>query len=249
MDGAELLQKVRETYAGFSTYSDVGTFESAYSPGPPLEFQTHFKRPEKFRLQWPYSISAKPKCDSSICSDGDRCTITHGNEVEFCESFALMIARATAVSGILYLLVAEVLGPDNLWQDMSDIQALDSEVVYETECFHLTGRNVTGDDTEAWIEKDSYLVRRIRETTIVTEAKRAEIIAALQSEESLELMGNIFASSGLAAEAIELAKDSLPTFLLPMTYQVTYSYSSVIVDQTIHDSVFQIQSGATDAFK
>src|SRR5664279_5661445 len=128
MDGAELLQRVRETYAGFETYSDVGTVESPGLPGPGMEFQTQFKRPLNFRFHWlswhPKFGKDRPAKKSTVCSNGKIFRGDYSSEISSCDSFSMMIASATGVSRgsvhtIMSLLMPGELELSHSWHDMS----------------------------------------------------------------------------------------------------------------------------------
>ena len=178
MNGQDILEKMRDVYANFDSYTDVGTVESPGLPRPGLEFQSYFKRPSNFRFHWlswhPYFGKNQPAFDNTVWTDGSNFKSLFLGGTKNCVSFAMMVAGATGVSRgsvhrVLNLLVPGALELSHLWQEMTEVRVLANELVDGVECFHIIGTIESSEDCEVWLETRSYLVRRLKETTVMTE--------------------------------------------------------------------------------
>lgn len=173
MRGPDILEKVRDTYLAFETYSDVGTAHIVppIGIGTPTEFKTYFSRPDKVRFSWrdwhPYFGRSKPPSNSMIWTDGQDSRIRSLRGTEYTETFSIAIAGATGVSSAAAVMILLLLRPGSIgfnykWYQMKTIGDLDEEDVAGTLCYHLSGCAVAEGDTEVWIDKGNFLVRRLR---------------------------------------------------------------------------------------
>lgn len=173
MNGQQILQKVRDTYLNFKSYVDSGTVRTipATGKGPPTQFSTYFHRPGKVRFEWrmwhPNQDASEPPLESSVVTaDGKRSRTRFLNLNEEME-LSSALAAATGVSSssilmIIKLLIPECVSTNPLWYEMRDVKLVDEEMVNNFSCFHIVGTNRIEDDTEAWVSKDDFIVRRLR---------------------------------------------------------------------------------------
>ncbi len=252
--GPNILERVVETYGSFHSYSDTGTVDSADSPGVPIEFQTDFKRPLFFRFNWlswhPKFGKTRPAKETTIWSDGKQFITSFHGEFEAAERFSLLVAGATGISKGAVHIILNVLSPESLglyspWHEMSDVRRLDDQAFDLPEessrvgdCYHIRGTSRTVDDTDAWVEKDTFIVRRVRETSVITEQQCEEMRAFAQRSDQVEMMVRALKKEGIAEEVIAETIAGLATIFEPRTHFSEYNYNSVRVNQVLEDSVF-----------
>lgn len=248
MNGRDILEKMREVYLSFDSYSDVGTVESIGLPGPGLEFQTYFKRPLNYRFHWrswhPYFGKSKQADENTVWSNGESFASSYHGEIEHSQSFAMMLAGAAGISrgsvlNILNIIVPGTLQLSQNWHEMTEVRSLPEELVDNVECFHIIGTAKNSEDTEVWIEKNSFIVRCLKETIIITEEMSAQMRVEQQSMERVEIMKEAAKKAGMSDENLEKTLAHLVTVgFEPMTYSHIYKYTTVTVDQPIDDTLF-----------
>ena len=252
--GQNILERVVETYASFHSYSDTGTADSADSPGVPIEFQTDFKRPLFFRFNWlswhPKFGKTRPAKETTIWSDGKQFITSFHSEFEAAERFSLLVAGATGISKGAVHIILNVLSPESLglyspWHEMIDVRRLDDQALDLPEesdsvrdCYHIRGTSRAVDDTDVWVEKDTFIVRRVRETSVVTEQQCEEMRAFAQRPDQVEMMVRALKKEGIAEDVIAETIAGLETIFKPRTHFSEYNYKSVRVNQVLEDSVF-----------
>ncbi|CAN5576227.1 hypothetical protein BH11CYA1_BH11CYA1_21060 [soil metagenome] len=243
MNGQTILAKVIETYSSFETYSDIGTVESPDSSGISLEFQSDFRRPFCFRFHWlslPSQLGKKMTAqETTIWSDGEHFTSRFQGELAETESFSLLVAGATGISKgsvhvILNLLIPNAIGLYHPWPEMTDVKRLDDQ----DNCYQIIGTSRGVDDTRVWIEKETYVVRRLKESNVVTEQKCEEMRAYSQQPEQVEMMVNALKKQGISEDMIAATINGLDTMFKPTTYVSDYRYNSVTVNHSLAKSVF-----------
>jgi hypothetical protein len=248
VNGQELLEKVRGVYASFDSYTDVGVVESPDLPGPGLEFETHFKRPLNFRFHWlswhPYFGKTKPASENTVWSNGQTFTSSYHGDIKHPKSLAMLVAGATGISrssvhNILNILVPGALKLSHNWHEMAQVKSLPDELVHNKECFHIIGNIKNTEDCELWLEKETFIVRRIKETLIITEEMSAKMREEQRSEDRLKMMRTTAKKAGLSDEIIEETIAHLKTeSFKPMTYRHIYDYTKVSVNEPIEEGVF-----------
>jgi len=248
LNGQQLLDGMREAYANFNSYSDVGIVESPNQPGPGLEFQTYFKRPLMYRFQWlswpPYFGKDKPANENVVWTDGQNFQSSYFGQERENQSLSMMLAGATGVSSGSVLAIFKILAPEAVtgarraWYKMSEIISVTEEAIADADCFHITGITENGEPIEVWLEKESFLVRRIKETLVLTEELRAKILAHQQTNENVERMKSSMQKTGLPAEAIEKAMARLSKAIKPGSSEYILDYRSVSVNEPVDDSFF-----------
>lgn len=252
--GPNILARVVETYATFHSYSDSGTVDSADSPGLPIEFQTDFKRPLYFRFSWlswhPKFGKTRPAKETRILSDGTKFITSFHGELEAAERFSLLVAGATGISKgavhiILSVLCPQSLGLHSPWHEMCDVRRLDDQAIDLPEesgsfrnCYHIRGTSRAVDDTDVWVEKDTFIVRRIKETSVITEQQCEEMRDFAQRPDQVEMMVRALKKEGIADEVIAETIAGLATIFKPRTHFSEYTYKSVRVNHVLEERLF-----------
>jgi len=179
---AIILDRMAETYAGCHSYRDSGLVETVFiSRGPRRTnrrpFTTAFIRPDRFRFEYWEEVPTARFFYSRRYQREERyivwCKGMHVQRwfharpgIENVTSLGLALAGATGVSGgsahtIPALLLQDKLGCCRLTciSDLGPVQDADLDGIA---CFRIDGK-YAGDPITVWIEKNTYLVRRIDE--------------------------------------------------------------------------------------
>jgi len=247
MNGQELLQKMRETYASLESYSDIGMVESPGMVGPAIEFHTYFRRPDNYRFRWlswhPLYGKKEGAEEHVLWTDGKDYWKNFFNQVEKCESLSQLIAAATGISSGSAYAISDLLFPGSLgfthiWHHMTDVKPVADTTIGDSKCFLVSGKSGESSDTEVCIEQNSYLVRRLRLIHSVTEEACAAMSALTQSDKYLDIMKAAAKKSGLSDEEIAEEIEALSTLFKPSTLDFTYHYKSVAVNEPIDDKTF-----------
>lgn len=168
------------------------------------------------------------------------------------ERFSLLVAGATGISKGAVHIILNVLSPESLglyspWPEMSDVMRLDDQVLdfpdgssngSVRDCYHIRGTSRAVDDTDVWVEKDTFIVRRIKEKSVITEQQCEEMRAFAQRPDQVEMMVRALKKEGVAEEVIAETIAGLATIFKPRTHFSDYTYKSVRVNQVLEDSVF-----------
>jgi len=166
----QVLQQMSKTYANCKTYRDSGVVTTLFvqeTGNRTVEkpFNTAFVRPDQFRFEYMddnsrYIIWSKGK-DVQTWWD-----VTPG--VQKPESLQLAVGGATGVSSGSAARIPAMLMPDTMngWGGIhiSDAKRIEDGKLDNAECFRLEGK-CFADAITLWIDKKSYLVRRIDEQT------------------------------------------------------------------------------------
>jgi hypothetical protein len=234
VDEGSILNKVRETYLGFSSYSDSGTVKIVppIGKGKATEFKTYFVRPDKVRFEWnswhPFQGDLDSPMKSAIWSDGERSNILFMGDQKGTDGISLAIAGATGVSSgsvhmILKLLFPEGIQITGVWHEMQNVKLLDDEEIGGSCCYHLIGETKRPDDTEAWISKNNLVVRRLRVHRRLTPEDRGRMNA--KRIEGLQ-------KAGVPPE--HFPKESLEV----REYYQEYNYDQILTDIELSDQLF-----------
>ena len=189
----KIIHKMAETYAKCKSYQDTGIVKTVFihSNGKKRivekPFTTAFVRPDQFRFEY------KEKVDSYIKEKPCYIVWRKGSEVltwfyirsnliEKKKSLSSGIAGATGVSSgsahtIPVLLTSEVGG--SKLTDLKEMKLLDDGTLDKVKCFRIQGKFSFSHDTGKiiqkptviWIDKNTFLVRRIDEETIFSNFK------------------------------------------------------------------------------
>ncbi|MFN8555662.1 MAG: hypothetical protein U0103_29705 [Candidatus Obscuribacterales bacterium] len=241
MNEQGILAAVRKNYSQYDSYIDAGTVESPELPGPGLEFQTFFIRPDKFRFQWlswhPHFGKTKKANENGAWSNGTNFRNSYFGKTENSENLSMLVAGATGISrgsvhNILNLLIPDVIELLNPWYKMNDVRFASDDLIDGIECFHIVGNCKTPKDIEVWIDKQSLLVRRIEETMVIPKRNTAE------QSNYLKMMSESMERAGLSQEVIEEAQQRAMKRTGPKTYRHIYNYPYVKVNHFINERIF-----------
>ena len=149
-----------------------------------------------------------------------------------------MVAGATGLSKgavhiILNILSPESLGLDSPWHEMIDVRRLDDQALdlpagsssngSVRDCYCIRGTSRAADDTDVWVEKDTLIVRRIRETSVITEQQCEEMRAFAQRPDQVEMMVRALKKEGIAEEVIAETIAGLATIFQSRTHFSEYN--------------------------
>jgi hypothetical protein len=224
MNPESILKSVREKYLSLKSYADegvVGTSKGKRS----LEFKTYFASPLKVRFEWRTSF---PPTENAIWTNGTESHSWFMGKLELLPEFSSGIAGATGVSSASVVMILKLLLPDcievrSAWYDMQDMN-MDEEPVDALMCYHIIGTDRKTDDTEAWISKDDFLVRRLRRRTEISQEESERMLA--EARKHLEDIG--------------LPQGDLPVRSIPaQKFTDEYNYREVKINQPIADEIFE----------
>ena len=164
----QVLDRMSKTYAGCKTYGDSGVVKTLFVQDTgtrtvEIPFKTAFVRPGQFRFEY------KNGTDRHIIWSKGKDVRTWWDlqpGIQKPESLQLAVAGATGVSSGSAARIPAMLMPDKLegWGGVHirDAKRIEDGPLDEVECFRLEGKYVD-DPITLWIDKKSYLVRRIDE--------------------------------------------------------------------------------------
>jgi tetratricopeptide (TPR) repeat protein len=188
----KIIAKMAETYAGCKSYRDAGNVKTVYISDKRTNiserpFSTAFVRPDQFRFEY------KEKVDSYVKENPCYIVWRKGSEiltwfnvypntVEKAKSFSSAISGATGVSGGSAHTVPVLLMPELGGSKLSDIKEaklLEDSKLDDADCFRIQGKfislNKSGKTTKKptviWIDKKTFLLRRIENETVFIYAK------------------------------------------------------------------------------
>jgi outer membrane lipoprotein-sorting protein len=182
----QILENMATTYATCESYRDSGFVTNFFSPQhiDVKPFRTAFVRPDQFRFEYDDPDPEKPYI---VWAKGDEVRtwwyVKPG--VQNPPSLGRGIAGATGVSGgsahtIPTLLLPGQIGGRSM-ASLTDLTRLPDEPADETPCFKLQGK-FADRPTTLWLEKETYLIRRIAEDT-----KLAKTTTVYQPEVNKEI--------------------------------------------------------------
>jgi len=240
MEAADIIDRFAKLYAACSTYHDVGVVNTeGDSAGNVVKFKTYFARPSKFRFQWtshhPAFGAERSQTFNIVWSDGIRSrSYYRGDDPEAVEeeeeSLELAIAGATGVSSgaavnVPALLLVDIRADCRSLLELTDLVLVREEEIHGHWCYVVEGGYEIGRrDTELWIDKESFSLRRISE--------RSEISVSQLQENDAELE-RMHREHGIALEY------KLPPPTKPMKYTDITDYTEVVFDESISDDVFE----------
>ncbi len=176
---SEILMKMGAAYAECETYSDTGTVTTTLTSSDGIHksvkpFATSFVRNGSFRFQ--FSESGIPGSLYVVWTDG-KSVLTWwdlNQEKESENSLGLALAGATGVSGgsahtIPALLIPAEVGGRPLTDIRNPTRGADA-TIDDTHCFVIIGSYADHPIT-LWIEKQTYLIRRIDSTSTFDDFK------------------------------------------------------------------------------
>lgn len=170
----EILDRMEKTYSSCKSYRDSGVVKTVYITAKEKRteerpFTTAFVRPDRFRFEYRRGIEGPRGGESRYI------VWRNGPEVETWwdfrpgfakpESLNMGLAGATGVSGgsahrIPALLLSEVEG--RRLTEIKDARRIDDATFDNVDCFRIEGKFLD-DPMTLWIDKASFLVRKIDE--------------------------------------------------------------------------------------
>lgn len=183
----QILDKMATTYATCKSYRDSGVVTNDFGPHNATDryprhidikpFRTAFVRPDQFRFEYDDATPDKPYI--IWAKGGEVRTWWHVRQqlgqpgVESPPSLDHGVGGATGVSSGSAHTIPVLLLPDQITgarlSAMTDLTRLPDETLHGTPCFKLDGKYGFGHTpTTLWLEKETYLIRRIAEDTGLT---------------------------------------------------------------------------------
>lgn len=169
----EILNRMVQEYATCKTYRDKGIVSTLYSSSDgstrtrKIMFSTAFVRPDRFRFEFTTrSVFGEEMPYIVHSSHGDTRTWWYINPgVEEEESLGMAIAGATGVSSgsahtVAVLLMEETIGGNSM-SDMKSLTRLPDAGYEGSLCYRVTGETRGGANPTLWIDKNTFLLRRI----------------------------------------------------------------------------------------
>ncbi len=175
---AQILVRVGQVYARCRSYSDTGVVTDRYAGllghTTTKPFRTAFVRPDRFRFQFTEAKGLLGRDYAYIVWRNGTDVRTWWDVrpgVERAPSLLLALAGATGVSGSSAHTIPNLLLPDEVGgrclTDVAQARLLEDALVGASACFRVTGTYADWPIT-LWIDKGSYLVRRIDLTTEIS---------------------------------------------------------------------------------
>lgn len=187
LDAADIIFNLSEVYANCSTYEDRGLVrhfedEQLESYRHRIAFKTRFERPDKYYFEFVAPPVGDPKTAqyrvSAIWSgeNGVYRVFHPQDEAQLCPSLDAAIASSTGISRGSSLTVASYILP-SLKQRMrtmfrlKELQRADKDsedcLLDGVPCYLLKGKDWKDAEEEMWIEKETYLFRRVRVCIVI----------------------------------------------------------------------------------
>ena len=189
----KIIARMAETYAKCKSYQDTGTVKTVFiqADGNRTDekpFSTAFVRPDQFRFEYKEKVDSYLKekpCYIVWCKGAEVLTwffAKSSTDITKVESLSSGIAGATGVSSgsahtIPALLLTEVGG--RKLSEIKEAKLLEEAVFDNVNCYRIqgtfrsyrdNGKSITK-PTVIWIDKNSFLVRRIDEENVFTFSK------------------------------------------------------------------------------
>jgi outer membrane lipoprotein-sorting protein len=170
----QILDRMAKVYAGCKTYRDSGVVITVFVEGVfgkrtvEKPFTTAFVRPDRFRFEYKDTRTGSGQSRYIVWSDGKAVQTWWdvGARLQKPESLGLALAGATGVSGGSAHTIPALLLPDEVGgrrlTDIKELRRAEDGKLEKVECFRIEGK-YAGVPTTLWIDKKSYVVRRIDE--------------------------------------------------------------------------------------
>lgn len=185
LDAADIIFNLSEVYASCTTYEDRGLVrhfedEQLESYRHRIAFKTRFERLDKYYFEFVAPPVGDPKTAKyrvSALWSGENGVyrVFHPHiEAQLCPSLDAAIASSTGISRGSSLTVASYILP-SLKQRMrtmfrlKELNRIDNDdcLLDGVPCYLLKGKDWKDSEEEMWIEKDTYLFRRVRVCIII----------------------------------------------------------------------------------
>ncbi|HZF08689.1 MAG TPA: hypothetical protein VFE33_07875 [Thermoanaerobaculia bacterium] len=182
----QILARMAKTYAGCSSYRDAGEattvfFQRTGKRTVKKPFTTAFVRPDRFRFEFQDRVGEEEWHRMIVWQQGGEVQswwdLRPG--VEHPASLDLGLAGATGVSGGSAHTIPRLLLPDRIegWPltALQEPKCLPDASFDGADCFRIEGKR-RGDPMTLWIDKASFLVRRIDQSVQFPEFRTEETI-------------------------------------------------------------------------
>ena len=168
-EAREIMNRMAEVYLTCSAYRDKGTvlttsFYAGDTDTEEVRFMTAFVRPDRFRFEF---VEDSDRYIVHSDSSGTR-TWWDLTGLDEEESLDLALAGATGVSmGAAHTIPSLLLNEKDSHRltDLTELTLLPDEKLGGVLCHRIEGKNWRGDTESLWIDKTTYLLRRIDEAS------------------------------------------------------------------------------------
>ncbi len=169
----QIIDKIAHAYSSCKSYYDEGVVTTVFfhdklgKRTTKRPFTTAFVRPDRFRFEFKNRRGEEEWDQYIVWRDGGSVhtwwSIQPG--IKNRNSLGMALAGATGVSGGSAHKIPKLLMPDEIkgWNlaNLIDPELLDDEDVNAISCSKIQGKHLSGDVNTLWVEKRSYLVRKI----------------------------------------------------------------------------------------
>ena len=168
----QIIERMAKTYSTCKSYRDSGVVKTIFiqlwgKRTAEKPFTTAFVRPDRFRYEYRDNSHTNPNSYIVWRKAQEVQTWWFINSVvEKQESLDMALAGATGVSGgsahtIPALLLPNEIGGRRI-TDITEMKRVDDVKLEKTDCFRIEGK-FAGNPTTLWIDKVTFLIRRIDE--------------------------------------------------------------------------------------
>jgi RNA polymerase sigma factor (sigma-70 family) len=171
LSAQQIVDRMTEAYADCKSYRDTGLVKTLFvlnvgNHTVEKPFTTAFVRPDRFRFEYKENVGGQ-ETRFIIWSSAKEVQTWWDLQpgIEKGKSLDLALGGAAGVSGLASLNIPQLLLPDKLgWSRLAlkEAKRADDGKLDKVECFRVEGK-FGGNPITVWIDKKSYLVRRIDE--------------------------------------------------------------------------------------
>jgi outer membrane lipoprotein-sorting protein len=194
----DVIQRMAKTYAECKSYRDTGTVTTVFKQPArtlsPTVFDTIFVRPSHFlfhfgehsgdtshdRIHYGALWMNGSKVQSWGWRDEPK-TKTYGSIDDLVATYT-GVSKGAAYTVPRLLLPKEVTG-SGVITDLQDVVNTGFETFDGKRCFRITGKDGNGDSTTVWIDRETYLIRKIVES-VDDDLKTGNAVSHLNFEET-----------------------------------------------------------------
>jgi outer membrane lipoprotein-sorting protein len=169
----QIIDKMAHAYSSCKSYYDEGVVKAVFFRNrrrwtEELHFTTAFVRPGRFRFEFTRGFGKEGIWNRYIVWRDGKSVRTWWSiepEIENPGSLSMELAGATGISRGSANKMPRLLLPDEIggWSltNLMEPELLEDEIVNGVPCFRIHGKDNLDDTNKLWIEKKSYLVRKI----------------------------------------------------------------------------------------
>ena len=177
MTGKDILQRMMKTYKFCRSYQDTGAVKTIFHSDTRRRvdtkpFATAFVRAdERFRFQYKETRQGGSTSYYIICQKNDAIRTWWDIQPGVNKSPSLQMALGTAggVSSRTSTIVPGMLMPDErigyAFAMLRNVERLEDQTIEDDDgdakCFRIQGKEISGDTLIAWIEQETFLLRRL----------------------------------------------------------------------------------------